>query len=257
VCYSCSFFWLAVRAFIHGTLLTPTSDPVGERPPDEPKPFLPLLLISFGINFLLHQLYLAPSAGEDTRGYLHGGLMIDFIGQQGPTSKWKLGALDLCILILQLVMVSVHVKRRELKKKLAKISAGGAAATETDEATSHAADSPAQATVNDNAARGQDPDDEERGVLHRTDTLSDIGVDPEEEDTLLSSSPEAGHPDALDILTSGQYAIGEFSLIDTLIQENKSYSAHWLIRSETGMNDMPETLRRLNTLRTRFGVGGG
>jgi hypothetical protein len=98
---------------------------------------------------------------------------------------------------------------------------------------------------------------EERGVLHRTDTLSDIGIDPDEEDALLSSSSEAGHPDALDILTSGQCAIGEFSLIDTLIQENKNYSAYRLTRSESGMNDMPETLRRLNTLRTRFGVGGG
>jgi hypothetical protein len=257
VCCSCSFFWLAVRAFIHATLLTPTSDPVGERPPDEPKPFLPLLLFSCGVNLVLHQLYPAPSAGEDTRGYLHGGLMIDFVGQQGPTSKWKLGALDLCLLALQLVMVSAHVKRRELKKKLANISAGDTATTETDGATSDAADSAAQATANNNAARGQDPDDEERGVLHRTDTLSDIGVDPEEDDALLSSSSEAGHPDALDILTSGQCAIGDFSLIDTLVQENQNYSAYRLTRSEGGMNDMPETLRRLNTLRTRFGVGGG
>lgn len=233
------------------------SDPIGERPPDEPKPFLPLILFSFTVNFLLHQLYPAPMAGEDTRGYLHGGLMIDFIGQQGPTSKWKLGALDMCILLLQLVMVSVHVKRRELKRKLAKISAGSTTTTATDGATSDADDDTAQATANENAAREQDPDDEERGVLHRTDTLSDIGIDPDEEDALLSSSSEAGHPDALDILTSGQCAIGEFSLIDTLIQENKNYSAYRLTRSESGMNDMPETLRRLNTLRTRFGVGGG
>jgi len=254
---SCSFFWLAVRAFIHGSLLTPIADPVGERPPDEPKPFLPLVLFSFFTNFLLHQLYPAPSAGEDTRGYLHGGLMIDFIGQQGPTSKWKLGALDLCILLLQLIMVSVHVKRRELKKKLAAISAGTPATNDTDRATSDAADDTAEATANDNAAREQDADDEERGVLRRTDTLSDIGIDPEEEDALLSSSSEAGHPDALDILTSGTCVIGDFTLLDTLYQENKNYSAYRLTRTESGMNDMPETLRRLNTLRTRFGVGGG
>ncbi|KAF2818725.1 DUF1746-domain-containing protein [Ophiobolus disseminans] len=253
----CSFFWLAVRAFIHGSLLTPVADPVGERPADEPKPFLPLVLFSFFANFLLHQLYLAPSAGEDTRGYLHGGLMIDFIGQQGPTSKWKLGALDMCILVLQLVMVSVHVKRRELKKKLARISAGATATTQADAAASDAADDTAESTANDNAAREQDADNEERGVLRRTDTLSDIGIDPEEEDALLSSSSEAGHPDALDILTSGTCVIGDFTLLDTLYQENKNYSAYRLTRTESGINDMPETLRRLNTLRTRFGVGGG
>jgi hypothetical protein len=218
-----------------------------------------LLLFSFGINFLLHLTYPAPSAGEDTRGYLHGGLMIDFIGQQGPTSKWKLGALDVCILFLQLVMVSVHVKRRELKKKLAQLSADGGASTASDRATSDpAAEETAQATT-DNAAREQDADDEERGVLHRTDTLSDIGADPDnEEDALLPLSSDPSHADALDILTSGQCVIAEVTLIDTLLQENKNYSAYRLTRSESGsMNDMPETLRRLNTLRTRFGVGGG
>lgn len=260
MCGSCSFFWLAARAFIHGSLLTPISDPVGERPPDEPKPFLPLVLFSFLANFLLHQLYPAPAAGEDTRGYLHGGLMIDFIGQQGPTSRWKLGALDVCLLLLQLAMVSVHVKRRELKKKLAKLSAGAAAPTTEDAeaATSPVADSAAQVdAADDNAAREQGADDEERGVLRRTDTLSDIGLEPEEDDALLSSSSDLGHPDALDILTSGTCVIGEFSVVDTIFHENKNYSAYRLTRSESGMNDMPETLRRLNTLRTRFGVGGG
>jgi hypothetical protein len=233
------------------------------RPPDEPRPFLPLLLFSFGVNFLLHLTYPAPSAGEDTRGYLHGGFMIDFIGQQGPTSKWKLGALDICILFLQLVMVSVHVKRRELKKKLAKLSAGGGApntttTTTTTRATSGSAPTAAAAATSDNAARDQDADDEERGVLHRTDTLSDMGMDPDnEEDALLPSSSEFGHTDAVDMLSSGQCVIGDFTLIDTLLQENRDYSAYRLTRTESGTNDMPETLRRLNTLRTRFGVGGG
>lgn len=244
----CSFFWLAFKAFIHGTLLTPVPDTAAvDRPPDEPKPFLPLLLFSFAVNFLLHLTYPAPSAGEDTRGYLHGGLMIDFIGQQGPTGKWKLAALDVCILVLQLFMVSVHVKRRELKKKLANMSAGRGPTTSSDRSTS---DVP--------AAREQNADDEERGVLHRSDTLSDIGAGANDEEDALLPSSDTGHADALEILTSGQCVIGDFTLVDTLLQENKNYSAYRLTRSENGgMNDMPETLRRLNTLRTRFGGGGG
>lgn len=261
----CSFFWLAFKAFIHGTLLTPIPDTVTvTRPPDEPKPFLPLLLFSFGVNFLLHLTYPAPAAGEDTRGYLHGGLMIDFIGQQGPTSKWKLGALDICILFLQLVMVSVHVKRRELKKKLAKLAAGGgggASNTTTNRATSDsAATETAAATAavaNANVGRGQDADDEERGVLHRTDTLSDVGAEAGSEDDMLLPESESGHADAMEMLSSGQCVIGEFTLLDTLVEENRNYSAYRLTRTESGMNDMPETLRRLNTLRTRFGVGRG
>lgn len=261
---SCSFFWLAVKALMHGSLLTPIPDKTLERPPDEPRPFLPLLLFSFGVNFFLHLSYPAPAAGEDTRGYLHGGLMIDFVGQQGPTSKWKLGALDVCVLFLQLVMVSVHVKRRALKRKLALASAGSAASgtPATDGATADSGADTAPPT-NDNAAREQDADDEERGMLHRTDTLSDMGADADaddDEDALLPPS-ECGHVDALDMLTSGQCLIGEFTLVDTLLEENKKYAAYRLTRSSestgTSGNDMPETLRRLNTLRTRFGVGGG
>ena len=95
-----------------------------------------------------------------------------------------------------------------------------------------------------------------RGVGARM-TIGSFSEDAEEDDALLGSSSEVGQTDALDILTSGQCIIGEFSLIDTIMQENKNYSAYRLTRSESGMNDMPETLRRLNTLRTRFGVGGG
>jgi hypothetical protein len=109
---------------MHVSMLTPMPDALGERLPDEPKPFLPLVLVSFLVTFVLHQTYPAPSAGEDTRGYLHGGLVIDFIGQQGPTSRWRLAALDVCILLLQLLMVAVHVKRRDLKTALRRIRGG-------------------------------------------------------------------------------------------------------------------------------------
>ncbi|KAJ4313833.1 hypothetical protein N0V94_006748 [Neodidymelliopsis sp. IMI 364377] len=256
----CSFFWFALRALAHGSLLTPVSDPTMQRPPDEPRPFFPVVLGLFVVNFLLHVLYPAPSAGEDTRGYLHGGLMIDLIGQQGPTSKWKLGGLDLCILALQLIMVSAHVKRRDLKKQLAQISAseapsGSAAVAATSDA---AGDNPvAGATTNESAARGQDADDEERGVLHRTDTMSDIAADAAEEDALLPSAAETGHVDALDVLTSGQCVILSAGVIDTIWRENENYRVFRQTRAEGLTGDMPETLRRLNTLRTRFGVGGG
>ncbi|KAF9699037.1 hypothetical protein EKO04_003202 [Ascochyta lentis] len=256
----CSFFWFALRALAHGSLLTPVSDPTMQRPPDEPRPFLPVVAGLFAVNFLLHMLYPAPSAGEDTRGYLHGGLMIDFVGQQGPTSKWKLGGLDLCILVLQLIMVSAHVKRRDLKTQLKRMSAGEAPSGNAADAASSntAGDSTAAATSSENAARGQDADDEERGELRRTDTMSDIGADPEEEDALLSFASETGHVDALDLLSSGQCVILSAGVVDTIWRENENYRAFRQTRTENSLSgDMPETLRRLNTLRTRFGVGGG
>ncbi|KAF2438659.1 DUF1746-domain-containing protein [Karstenula rhodostoma CBS 690.94] len=247
----CSFFWFAVRVVIHGSLLTPLPDIGLHRQHDEHKPFLPLVLFCFAINFLLHLTYPAPSAGEETRGYLHGGLMIDFIGQHGPTSKWKLAGLDMCILLLQLVMVSVHVKRRQAKKTVAQISAGTTETVARDEES-------AEQASEDSAAREQDGDAEERGVLGRTDTLSDMGVDEDEEDALLSSS-EGVQTDALDVLISGQCIIGDFSLVDTLLDEHQKYQAFRQTRTEGGGGSSlsPTALRQLQNIRMRFGVGGG
>jgi hypothetical protein len=253
---SCSFFWFTVRSFIHGSLLTPLPDLGLTRQHDEHKPFLPMVLFTFIINFALHLLYAAPSAGEDTRGYLHGGLMIDFIGQQGPTSKWKLAGLDIALLLLQMTMVAVHVKRRELKKKLANMSvsvepAGTGTAQEEAEGA-------APAVGQEATTRDQDADAEERGVLRRTDSLSDIGADQDEEDALLPSS-EAGHIDAFDLLTSGHCVIGEFTLVDTLIQTHTDYTIYRQTRTEAGTSSSvpSSTLRQLHQIRMRIGVGGG
>ncbi|KAF2654645.1 DUF1746-domain-containing protein [Lophiostoma macrostomum CBS 122681] len=263
----CSFFWFTIRAIVHVSMLTPLPDLQLARQHDEHKPFLPLITCLFVVNFLLHTISRAPSAGEDTRGYLHGGLMIDFIGQQGPTSKWKLAGLDLCILLLQLVMVSVHVKKRDLKKKLAKIAGGGTstrepAATEGEsEAESpEAIDTEQQPNTTTSDDRDQDADAEERGMLRRTDTLSDAGAEQDEEDALLPSSSESGHVDALDRLSSGQCVVGDFSLIDTLLEENERYQSYRETRADGSSSSSslsPTALRQLHAIRVRFGVGGG
>jgi hypothetical protein len=258
---SCSFFWFLVRTIIHVSLLTPLPDLALARQHDEHKPLL-LIIVTFAINCLLHVVCAAPSAGEDTRGYLHGGLMIDFIGQQGPTSKGRLAFLDLCLLVLQLVMVSVHAKRRELKKKLAKL-AGGTPAAEpvTDgDTTTTTTTTTTETAATASPDREQDPDSEERGVLRRTDTLSDIGADMDEEDALLPSAADSGHVDALELLSSGQGVIGDFTLIDTLIQEHRNYNEYRQTRTEAGASSSslsPNTLRQLHTIRARLGVGGG
>lgn len=41
-----------------------------------------LLFGSFTLGFLSHLLFSVPHAGEPTQGYLHGGLLLDFIGQR-------------------------------------------------------------------------------------------------------------------------------------------------------------------------------
>jgi hypothetical protein len=263
----CSFFWFTIRAIVHVSMLTPLPDLQLARQHEEHKPFLPLITCLFVVNFLLHTISRAPSAGEDTRGYLHGGLMIDFIGQEGPTSKWKLAGLDICILLLQLIMVSVHVKKRDLKKKMAKMAGGGTptrepTVTEGEAAEVEEEDTEQQPDTTAGDERDQDADAEERGMLRRTDTLSDAGAEQDEEDALLlpTSSSESGHVDALDRLSSGQCVIGDFSLIDTLLEENGRYQTYRQTRTETASSSTslsPTTLRQLHAIRLRFGVGGG
>ena len=93
--------------------LTPKPSFVPEMP--KPAPYIGALFGSNILCILLHLIYARPEAGEATRGYLHGGLIIDFVGQQGPVWKLHLVALDLFVIALQTVMLSVHLERQDLK----------------------------------------------------------------------------------------------------------------------------------------------
>jgi hypothetical protein len=64
--------------------------------------------------FLLHLFWPAPSAGQATRGYLLGGLLTDFVGQLGPSSRTRLCALDLFIVLLELLVLSISQARSHL-----------------------------------------------------------------------------------------------------------------------------------------------
>ena len=89
------------------------------------------------------------------RGYLHGGVIIDLIGQKGPTSKFHLVLLDLLVLGLQCFMLAVHVERERL-------SAVNDALTST--VPTAAMDVPREAVVS-----AQNLDAEERGEMGERD----------------------------------------------------------------------------------------
>jgi len=64
------------------------------------------------ISAVYHYVRPNPSAGEATRGYLHGGLILDFVGQLGPTPKAQLLLLDFAILLFQLLLVRAVASMR-------------------------------------------------------------------------------------------------------------------------------------------------
>ncbi|KAI9680008.1 MAG: hypothetical protein M1817_005023 [Caeruleum heppii] len=109
----CSFVRFLFRALIQFFLLTPKPPFVPPLP--EPSPYIGAISGVNTVSLLFHMFSAAPSAGETTRGYLHGGLLIDFVGYKGPTSRWHLLALDLLVCGLQMVMLCVHTERQDLK----------------------------------------------------------------------------------------------------------------------------------------------
>src|SRR5271154_7042735 len=112
---------LLIRFMFQVNILSPKSPISAFASIDLPVKRAALLLFgSFLLGFLPHLLFSAPSAGEPTQGYLHGGLLIDFIGQRkpsqkknvglmvgGPTSRLRLLFVDVVILMLQLTMLAI------------------------------------------------------------------------------------------------------------------------------------------------------
>jgi len=176
--------------------------------------------------FISHIIFAAPAAGEATRGYLHGGLAMDFIGQKGPTSKMHLLLLDLLLISIQLVQMTAHITRKRLREPSAPATAS------TGRETVPAA------TVS------QDLDHEERGV-RRSDEQQDIEMqtlDPDgaaaardsedavdveatsERDTLLATTT-APRTDAhiFDAFNSGQIVLADLDVWRTVKEQFWAY----------------------------------
>ena len=76
-----------------------------------------------------------PEAGEATRFFLHGSILIDFIGQPGSTSKWSLMGMDILVLGLQVVMLGLGIEKRMVQnKETRQVSAGRGQDLEAEEA---------------------------------------------------------------------------------------------------------------------------
>ncbi|OIW35358.1 DUF1746-domain-containing protein, partial [Coniochaeta ligniaria NRRL 30616] len=223
----CSFPRLFLRVIPHYFFLTPKSeDYVLLMPAHRPHVFaifVPNILCMF-----FHLVLSLPQAGEETRGYLHGGVIIDFVGQKAPTSKLGLLLLDVVILAIQCLMLAVHQEREALRKLVTpgRQTAGVAAA-----ATASAAPVP---------ATDQDHDADERGVLRdeprtagETDEIelrplsgNDVqeGTDTPETTRLLEgSSLRQVDADLLGFLRSGNAVLADFHIVHTIRTVGNDY----------------------------------
>ncbi|KAI9758796.1 MAG: Protein phosphatase methylesterase 1 [Chaenotheca gracillima] len=199
-----------------------------------PTPSVGAIFGSNAICLLSHLLYASPEAGEATRGYLHGGLLTDFVGYKGPTSKLHLTLLDLLILALQVCMLAVRVDRYA-----------------QDTSTSSTTSTGEPESTATNATNSQTHDAEERGI--RATEISDAegielqplrsrsdngegsssrnavgdqqaGEDDADRDLLLPSGSEAPAQDhALDAFLSGQVIVANLNIPNTIRSQWRAY----------------------------------
>ncbi|KAF2088983.1 DUF1746-domain-containing protein, partial [Saccharata proteae CBS 121410] len=207
----CSFLRFALRAFVQLLWLTPKPDILPEMPLN--RPYIYPICGSNLICLFLHLWLAAPSGGEATRGYLHGGLLIDWIGQQGPASKLRLTILDVVICSLQLVMLAATLKLAKMKGRRGTVAGN----VETADAA-EAADALPGAS-----GRRQDVDSEEQGVMRRSSSSTDgLEQAPDETNELLGasvSSAPGSTAAALDNLVSGQAVIANLYVVDTVREQ--------------------------------------
>ncbi|KAK3372524.1 hypothetical protein B0H63DRAFT_299823 [Podospora didyma] len=217
----CSLPRFLLRLLPHFLFLSPKE---GMIPLPAHRPHVFAIFVPNLICILLHSLLSLPHASESTRGYLHGGVIVDFIGQKPPTSRLGPLLIDIVILATQCLMLSVHQDRERLRKVLFPSQETGTATT----SPSDEGGSPGPLAIT------QDHDAEERGILRDQAALLAGGGPEGIELQLLAGgnrqqndgeSPEvrermaANYPpvttgiDLVDIMRSGGAIIGHFHVV--------------------------------------------
>ncbi|KAF4449634.1 hypothetical protein F53441_7106 [Fusarium austroafricanum] len=110
----CSMFRFILRSVGQYLYLTPKDESFPFLMPASPI-HVCLVLIPNIICILLHVFVSLPVGPDYHRGYMHGGLVIDFIGQKPPTSRVYYVLADVMILAVQCLMLTVHTERERLR----------------------------------------------------------------------------------------------------------------------------------------------
>ncbi|KAK1757674.1 DSC E3 ubiquitin ligase complex subunit 4 [Echria macrotheca] len=197
----CSFPRFLLRILPHYIFISPKDSRLS-LPAHRPHVFA--IFVPNMLCVLFHMLFALPRASEATRGYLHGGVLIDFIGQKPPT--WRLGLLlfDLIIWSTQCLMLAVHQEREKLRKA---VNPSLQSVPGTENTTGAW-----QST--------QDHDAEERGVLRdENDLMGDEGIElqplrPDDgAEAPMGASYSQAAVDLVDVLWSGNALLANFHVI--------------------------------------------
>ncbi|OGE54122.1 hypothetical protein PENARI_c006G01306 [Penicillium arizonense] len=264
----CSIILFAIRAIVELIFFTPKAAPFE---PTRNQPYVGAIIASNLICIIFHAFFIRPEAGEETRGYLHGGIFIDFIGQT-PVPVYRLILFDVLIFLLDFVMLALVIER---------VRTSGSptprpATTNTNTSTDTVAGTETGTETGDAQTRTQtqDHDAEERGLLRPDGTdetgetatsarnspdsplHSSIDEEVDEERTNLLADPSdttsgvsarGSHP--MDTYASGEAVIVEMSFFGTLRDQWRHTNTP--TQPRTGLVPSPETA---TFLRQRFGL---
>jgi len=263
--YSCSILLFLLRVIIQLIFFTPKASPFD---PTRNQPYIGAIFTSNIFCMIFHAFFTRPEIDETTRGYLHGGLFIDFIGQKGPVSVGRLISFDLLVMVFDFVMLGLVIERVRTVNS-------------TSQSQSQSEETGAEAETETR----QDHDSEERGVLRGQNRDDGIELDElvcsehtpstqpqnpnitdDDERTNLLAEPSSNartkptHP--LDIFSSGEYMLMDLGLID-IICDQWRYSPSSVSSGRSPTNSSSRTSRTSRYvpsaetaafLRERFGL---
>ncbi|KAL4926973.1 DSC4 family protein [Aspergillus undulatus] len=263
----CSIVLFAIRAIAQLIFFTPKAPPFD---PTRNQPFIGAIFASNLFCMIFHNFFSQPEAEEATRGYLHGGILIDFIGQKAPVPLTRLFFLDVLVIILHIVMLGLIIERVKIAESRDTTAATTAAPTqsETTQAQAQDHDHEERGVINHETEPRAPPDDgiavnERReqashASITSPDTLPHPPSEEELERTRLLADPSenggehTNHQHALDTYSSGEAVIIRMGLLDVIRDQ-------WRYR--------PNTVRRSGAyapsdqtaafLRERFGLQVG
>lgn len=226
----CSMFRFLLRAIGQYMYLTPK---------DESFPFLMpagrvhvlLVVIPNFICMMLHLFTSLPHGPDFHRGYQHGGLIIDFVGQQPATYRIYYLLVDFAILAIQCVMLTVHTQREQLRVLLKtfrpilpelseEMEAAVRSAQDLDAeergVSLHAEDVPAP--IRSTAARDETASIETRDANGSTEA-ADASEQNGETGSLLQRTTSEDSPRAQlsDIMNSGNAVLGNYYIIQSVM----------------------------------------
>ena len=236
-----------IRALPHWFYFTPKPDIIPPTPLGQ-RPYISVLFGTNALCSLLHLLFSPPAAGEATRGYLHGGLMIDFVGQISPVSGWRLLGLDVLCLTLQILMLGLTLE----KQRILGIATPEASGTRTGPATTQDVDAEEAGFLRSDLGTTENI---EMQTLRMHPEVHTHGEERGQRTAAVGSEEEGEGEDSLDKFYTGEHVVANLHILEIIRTQWRTRSVNIERTAATGVQTAATIAGRRFTL--SFGGRGG